>query len=1405
MNVILVEFGTLTDEKRIRLSHVQITSDETVNSSNMPIPGGVIDRHLGSTNYKLLCGTCENNNNVCVGHMGHTVLKTTCIVPLLVVPVRQWLKIICHSCGILVVTNVERVKKVPQANRLSVALSLVSEAVTCSCGAKLHNIKKEEGVQHSNIRSNRLSKLNKRDKDKVDKELLYPHKILTIFSRIKPETIEIMGENPIHYLMNVMMIPPTTVRPPIQNFSGVGNTLHDFTNIITHIINCGKRINIPAEYPYNKSTGHMDDVQMDRMAQTYYDFIYCLVKGVNPTQSANRGFTTGTRPLKSITKDMTGKEGKIRSNCLGARTTNMGRSTISCNCSFKIDELGIPIAMARTLQIKEIVQHYNIEYLMKYIINGTSHYPGCTLIVKANGTKYNAAIFDKSQLEIGDSIFRDLVDGDLVFFNRQPTLDSASIGVHKIKVIMNPNIKTIPFNVLACTFYHADFDGDQMNVGALKINTSRAEAKYLSGVENHFISIGTSSPKCGQVQDSIMGCYYLTKTGIKLDKYHAMALFASTQMDLREFEDIMYSGRDIVSLALSKTPINYNRKCNSYQDIYEQSIKYDPLEKKVVIKNGKMLEGVLDKKSVGAVNGSIYHIISREYGKTVALDVIYAMQQLANNFLMMHGFTTSPNDLIISRESFKDIHNSVVDTLTESNEITKQLINGEIIAPIGSTVREHYEKLQINALKLNDSAIMQSILSNVKQNNGFFTMIATGSKGNNPNFSNICGAVGNVTLNDARMADNFSHGRVSIYSRRYDTSPYAYGFVPNSYMSGLDIESFCHLARLARYAMISGALFTAITGFFLRKGTMNNQGSIVNNMRQVAKNIDIIQFIYGDDGFDPRELERVKISSIFMSNADIEEVYGRSAEIVKTDRDDYRNICLRFESINSEHILKDEIDMPINISRLVESINNSKISAHIADKNNAEKYKIINSLCNNLQYILLNDIQERAQSPVSEVKMRAVWLAKVYLRSELLKTSVIDSLSIDDIKYINMYVRVKYSKALMSYGAAVGIIAAQYLTGPITQSMLDAKHKSASGGTKTSGMTRINEIYQGKKVADEQYSSMIIHVLSDIKQTAITIEHLTVKLFVKRVDIILEAYDDLKYPKYIMDSEWIESYFKYHSNVSTSGLTNYCVRLVINKTTLILKSITLEALVQKIRAKFIGCLILHTSEVAQEIVVRIWIKNNYLSKTGVERDRVVAFMNDILKCSIRGCNRINTAAITTKSFSYVDSEGKIARQEKEVIITNGTNIYEVALHTAVDKTKISSNSVDDTYNMFGIAAARNKIINETGIYLGSETINFRHLHMYADEMTRHGKVSSIERGGLAAREKNNTFLGACYGDPVKSITSAMLNKTKNPINDIMSAQLLGAVPTIGTKYNGILIDEEFIKQNYKSPDEYLNF
>jgi len=1452
-----VGFHLSGDEDHLRDSYAPINSYDLFSPQGQPIPGGVYDLRLGTTDHNNLCLTCVQGKKLCPGHRGHLALKVAVIQPIAIAEIRRWLRVACFKCGEIVVDR-DKYIFLPAGKRLSEAASTDTAGKRCprkDCGAIHPKISKDEEDHFTFWAESPIAGEKKGPREKRG-EKLYPDAIRSIFERISNSAVESLGRNinvhPRKLVLRVISVPPNTIRPGVKSFGGTGSSYHDSTNLLQHLVK--RNSQLPERLPEAMGPlgpGGPVEGELDRAVQNLQQIYYDLIMGSSGTSvtqgsSGRRGLVIGARPVHSFLRNLPRKEGRVRANLVGKRVVFISRSTISGNMRYRVDEVGIPLEFARTLQVKEVVQEYNRDWLMTFFLNGRRQYPGCTHLLRiSTGEIHDVSGLRDFRLEVGDELYRDVVNGDVAFFNRQPTLERSSIGVHHVIVIQDPSVHTFQMNVLACEWYNADFDGDQMNLWISREPSTRAEATIMSSVSNWFISTKNSGPVNGEVQDSTVGCYELTRSSILIDKYHAMGLFAGTGVDPPRFDvepaTHKYTGRDIVSLLLTLTPINYSKPPSSYSEVYAPYIAYDKDEILTVVEQGKLVKGVLDKRSIGAkASGGIFHLISREYGSQKALDMIYALQQISLQFLLYRGFTVGTADLLPSTEALGQINALISSVGLESRVITDRLLRGEIVPPIDSTVHEFYEQLQINALKIPETEILRWVLGTIHpETNGFFRMIAVESKGTNPNLIHVSGAIGQTLINGMRIQEQFAFRRTLPYYPRFSIDPAAYGFVKNSYMTGMSSGEYIFQDMNGRFDLINKALSTATTGYFMRKGVMNNQSSVIDNFRRVTKDTKIVQILYGEDGLDPRELEKVDFRTILMSDkklkefahidvkqlgldSDAQHVVDNAFNKITEDRNNFRTIFSRIESSSFNQNFSTERLMPVNLLRIIDSVfisskglkNQKKML--LTSTGLINRINRIDELCIQLPYTLLNEIQERLRTPVPLHKKSATLLICILVRAEL-NPRILSLISDEQLSFIIDAVRQRFSLSLIDYGTAVGILAAQAISEPLTQYMLDSHHRSVAGGTTKSGLVRVSEIYGARDVSEEQSAGMLLPLKTEIlggsagaltiaQEIANSIEFTTLRRFTRQYDILLEPYTALVYQPYFNDSEWIAEFERSHPLVVPPGdLTNWCFRIILDKSSLVLKAIELELIVRRLRAKHPGLYVVHTPESVPEVVIRIWHRTSQFRRgSGDDENRIHDLVEEALDTPIRGIKGILRASASKSTYMHTTDDGSFIKSDKIVIETIGTNLYHALLHSAVDASTVISTSIGDSYKLFGIEAARAKIISETMSFMEKTTPNLRHLYLYADEMTRTGKVTSIERGGLGHREHNNVLLRMAYAAPIQVAIDATFANARSKVYGIAAPQLLGSIPQIGTLYNGVIIDEEFVRANTKSVDSILD-
>ena len=129
-----------------------------------------------------------------------------------------------------------------------------------------------------------------------------------------------------------------------------------------------------------------------------------------------------------------------------------------------------------------------------------------------------------------------MLDGDIVLFNRQPTLHRMSMMGHYAKIMKVGS--TFRMNVGDTKPYNADFDGDEMNLHNPQDDESKAELCGLAEVSHQIISPANNKSIVGIFQDSLLGAYRFTRTDITFTQRQAMNLLMSIKnLDERLFKN----------------------------------------------------------------------------------------------------------------------------------------------------------------------------------------------------------------------------------------------------------------------------------------------------------------------------------------------------------------------------------------------------------------------------------------------------------------------------------------------------------------------------------------------------------------------------------------------------------------------------------------------------------------------------------------------------------------------------------------------------------------------------------------------------------------------------------------------------------------------------------------------------
>lgn len=1403
-------FSIMGSDEIRRRSNVQV-SNKGLFDGEFPVEKGVYDPHMGTTAMEWRCRTCNNRKTKCPGHAGSIDMRYPVKSPLFRDLILKWLKAVCHTCGELVL---DRTITSTRGKRLAILVRNVKRGMTCINCKAIHPMTIKHPAEHSHF----MVEIQK--EGMLVRKTLFNDKIARILGSISDETVIKMGfpltSHPKKLVLNTIHVPPNTIRPDIRRSSGRSNSSH-----ITSFIKTIREV----------SDSHPPTIpeEVDNDLQVSYnnvDTIYHnMVKGSSATGNQLRVVTAANRVPNSIMDNLPKKPGRFRRNLGGKRTLFAVRSVISGDPTLKIDEIGIPKHIAKTLAIPEVVQPYNIKILTMYFRNKRNVYPGCGSIrKKVNGKLYDTEFIDPEYaLQIGDTVYRDLIDGDVVAFNRAPSLTWTSVAAHKVVILEKSN--ALRCNVSVCSLYNGDFDGDNMTVFVACNIQSRNELLRMSMVGNWMISYKNSSPMIGAFQDSLVGASEFTQKGISANKWHAMCLMAGVGKSL-SFDKKSYTNRELFSMLLPQINMS-GKKPKQYMSQYAAYIDYDPEDIKVEIDRGQLISGVLDKSTLGQTTmGSVFHIINNEYGSARALDTIFDIQQMLASFFYYKGFTTGVNDLVISDDARLKVKQKITAMIIESQRLTEKLDRRDLIPPMGTTQEEFFEYGQLNAMESGDDFIRPILSSIDMKTNGLAKLILSGSKGNINNIFAINAALGNQTINGARPKRNFSWGRTSPYFPRYSTSPDSLGYVDASYILGIPSHVYAFAAGTARQGVISIALTTSVTGEQNRTSVKNFESTVVDNLRKSAKPQNVIQTLCLETGIDPRRTEKVKFPTVMISDVDMENKYhAKLAHVAKPyrnddvrkildaefdqlveDRNQYRKIALKIEADHVGHVVIDNThQMPVNIYRLIEDTAYN-YRERISDKKTLDPVsaiKKIRKLVENIPYAYFNDVQEKKKADLPYHIVQATTLFKILLRSHLCVRHLNDRKINDDLLDVIIdKVKTVFVRSLMQYGTAIGIISAQSISEPMTQTTLDTKHRAGAGGkSKTNPIVRVIEIVGVRDTKKMKNPSMILapleeyeHDESKVREIANSIEMMKMERFLSSTTIFFEEFGNPVHPRFAHEKKIIEAFQKHGAGESVpEDLTKWCIRFELNRTKLVINHMNVEKIVHTLRIKFPDVYLVYTPENAKTIIIRCYIRSSMMKVSSDEA--AMKIMHALRECVISGVDGIQATRVVDRVKSYITEDGSIKTKKVWAIATTGSNLAEVVENEHLDASQCQTDSIVEFEEMYGIEAARGKVVAEI---LKTIDANRSHCTMYADEMSYLGYLTSIQRSGIAKRERGNVCLRMAFGSPVQVLVEAAAQGLVSKITGVSAPLIVGSQPKTGTRYNQVCVNEQFIRENSKS-------
>ena len=1427
--------------------------------NGVPVEGGLADLRLGTTSREHICKTCGEGDAVCPGHFGHTTLARPVYHVHFLSMVLKILRCVCFKCSKLLVGPStkgfeEAMALTDPRQRFQAIYALAKNKSQCEVGNLSAEEKEAEkykdevvggfgaagaikkkrppahggcGASQPKYRKKGLEiTLEPRNKDaKIQGvsafesgDVFSAEQVHKCFSGITNEDVERMGFNPEFsrpdwMICTVLPISPPHVRPTVKE--GSMPSLDDLTFQLAQIIKINQILK--GETAANSNTERL-------LQQHVAQYVNNEIPDI-PSALQRSG-----RPLKTLQQRIKGKGGRVRGNLMGKRVNFSARSVITPDPNLMIDELGVPEKIAKQMTIPEVVSHLNIHRLKTLVENGPQTHPGA-LYVGVGNRRYDLRHAQNVELAIGNVVERHLQDGDIVIFNRQPSLHKMSMMAHRIRVM---RYETFRLNLCVTTPYNADFDGDEMNMHVPQSYESRAELTEIMHVPKQIITPKANRPVIGLVQDTLLGCSIFTNRDVFLERDMAMNLC----MWLDDWNGVLpvpavlkpvelWTGKQIFSFILPN--VNLNSYSIPHQPTTNSQL-ISAADTVVHISQGQHLSGILDKKALGGSEGGLVHIIWKDHGPEAAKAMLSTAQRVVNYWLLHRGYTISVSDTIANERVRGEIANILSNTRATVTALINDLDAGRIQMKPGLTLMESFEKQINDSLNSATGKLGKEAQQSLSRANNINNMVNGGSKGAAINISQIIGCLGQQNVEGKRIGFGFDKRSLPHFTKN-DLGAESRGFVASSYFLGLTPQEFYFHTMGGREGVIDTAVKTSNTGYIQRRLVKAMEDIAVHYDGTVRNSLnDILQFVYGEDGMDSIGVESQVLDTITVDDNTLKTRFQFTLEDkncglipgtlepfliqkLKTDYSATRALAAEFKQLQDDRFRLRKLfptttnaPLPVNVTRLLmvaqKKFGRGDARSAPSDLDPVEVVSRVEGLIKSLIAV--------PGTKVAETNANATNLFSMHLRATLASKRVIQEHRLDSksFKWLIDEIKRRFDQSLVQPGEMVGAIAAQSIGEPATQMTLNTFHFAGfSGKNVTLGVPRLTELINVAKVPKTPSMSIYLpssvqqgHNIEDAKNIAVNaIEHVTLQSAMLSSQI---WYDPHPERTAIVEDRVLIEYLE--DDLLQAQGSPWVLRMELDQRVLAPKHIKCSDIGRKIRRKVLegGEPLVISSVDPLKFVLHYRLPSSMCGPSEEEEEdaalqsdpsELLRSISDHLckDLHIHGINGISKVFIETTKVLRVQANGGVKEEEETCLVTEGTNLSEVMASKCVDGNRCTSNNIIEILEVLGIEGARAALLNEVRQILSFDGgyVNHRHIAILVDCMTYRGHLMSITRSGINRRD-TGVLMRSSFEETQDIFTQAAVYAEDDPLRGVSENIMVGNTAPLGTGMFDLFLDDK---------------
>jgi DNA-directed RNA polymerase II subunit RPB1 len=960
-----------------------------------------------------------------------------------------------------------------------------------------------------------------------------------------------------------------------------------------------------------------------------------------------------------------------------------------------------------------------------------------------------------------------------------------------------------------------------MNAHLPQSYEAMVELEDIAAVPHHIITPRHAKPMIGVYQDTLVGSYRLTQPGVQFTKREFMNLM----MWNKRFDGNMpaprggeegkerWTGQQVLGALFPPINIEMGNKSYDKEKDGKDSINY------VKIVEGDIKQGVIDGDIYMKPSKGVIHVAYNDCGSKDTVALLDSLQNTVENFLVLNGFSVGISDLIADEETKRQIDIKIQERKKQIEQVILQVHLDLFDNNTGKTNQQEFEDQVFGILNQATSDAGSLGQQSLSQENRLLAMVRSGSKGEPLNVAQMMACLGQTAIEGKRVPYGFTDRTLPHY-KKYDDSAEARGFIESSFIRGLTPQEFFFHAMSGREGLIDTAVKTADTGYIQRQLIKSMEDLVVQHDGTVRDtNNNIVQYHYGEDGVNPTKIENQGLPIGELSLEQIRTDYGmvgvdwstvlKEGTIREGDTEliaEYVNDLIFDQRMMVEGVFQSKsldsgsVFAPVNLARWILNIK-TRFALKATEKTDLTPAYVLEGM---------KKVMKRTHP------YHKIWCALLRFYLAPHKLIVKERFTKDAFEMLMELIVVTHMKAWVQPGDQVGIVAAQSIGEPATQMTLNTFHQAgvASKSAVTRGVPRLRELL--KVTQNPKATSLTIHLKPEYRnnkdKAREVVQDLELTLLRNITDKVAIYWDTNTDESTIPEDRALLEFYKLfeeglmadEGSSSMETWSKWVLRLELNREEMFNRNISIQEVVTVIKSLH-DINVVYSDYNSEKLVMRIRLPNKATADkdTAAQLDdftNLKKFQNKLLNSVvIRGLPGIKAVTFRKDKNSVEVVDGKYQQVEQYVLDTDGSNFIMVMNHPAVDGTKLYSTNVWDVYEVLGIEATRAILFNEISGLFESVGVNYRHLCLLCDVMTRFGKLMSIDRYGINKNEIG-TLAKASFEETQKILLKAALFGEVDPVTGVSANIMMGQPIRGGTAFSQILMDDQMLGTLLESVD-----